>query len=142
MTENEFHLKEAKSCNNKTWSILDKTEDSEQDRDEAIRLVNTSYHHWRIVGEPVNFQRAEYMLAKVYNKFGLKELALHHARNCEQLTKEHNFKDFDLAFSYEILYESIKVMVKRKRAKHTLKRLNKQEMRLPIKRIEKFSLMN
>ena len=75
MNETDFHLKEAKISNNKTWSILDKKEVTAADQDEAIRLVNTSCHHWLIVGEPVNFQRSEYMLAKVYNKFGMHSLA-------------------------------------------------------------------
>ena len=94
MNENEFHLQQAKKCNNKTWAILDKKEVDHTDRDEAIRLTNASYYHWLKIGEPINFQRAEYMLSKVYNKFALHELALHHAERCMEMTKEQSLKRF------------------------------------------------
>ena len=106
MTEKEFHLKEAKNCNNKTWSILDKSQVGDEDRSVAIRLVNASYHHWLAIGEPINQQRGEYMLAKVYNKFGMNDLASQHSKKCLKLTEEYGFKDFDLAFAYEIMYRT------------------------------------
>ncbi len=59
--------------------------------------------HWSKVGKPANFARSEWQLAGVYAVAGRAEPALHHAKRCLGLCRDHGLEGFDLAFAYEAL---------------------------------------
>ena len=60
--------------------------------------------------QPVNLQRGECLISHVYAVLKNGKKALKHAENCFEITKEHNIKDFDLAYSYEALYRAYKIL--------------------------------
>jgi len=86
---------------NNTWDFLDKPERTFEENEVMLNLAHASLMHWSIIGEPINMQRGEWMVAHVYTILGRKEPALHHAQNCLNITEKFGFDDFDLAFAYE-----------------------------------------
>ena len=101
--ESKEHKKIAIQCFNAVWTILDKVEPSDEEKLEAIRLAQTSTWHWYQCGEPIHFQRGEWICSRVYCQFNHLEEALYHARLCRDLTQKYELKDFDLSYSYEAL---------------------------------------
>jgi len=104
----KWHEKFAKDSFNKTWDLLDKNDRTTEENNEMVHAAHTSRYHWGILvandkGTPVNLQRGEWQIARVYTVLERKEPALHHAKLCLDLTKEHNIGDFDLAFAYEAM---------------------------------------
>ena len=104
----EFHEKIAKSTFNKTWDYLDKKDRTEEDNLNMIHTVHTSRYHWGILvsegkGGPINLQRGEWIISRVYSILKHGEPALYHAKKCLELTEENNIGDFDLAFAYEAM---------------------------------------
>ena len=86
---------------NRTWDFLDMPERNYEEDEVMLNLAHASLMHWSIVGQPLNMQRGEWMVAHVYTILGRKEPALHHAQNCLNITEKFGFEDFDLAFAYE-----------------------------------------
>ena len=104
----EFHEKLAKSAFNSTWDYLDKKDRTTEDDLNMIHTVHASRYHWGILvsegkGEPINLQRGEWIISRVYSVLERGEPALYHAKICLELTEEHNIGDFDLAFVYEAM---------------------------------------
>ena len=104
----EWHEKMAKSTFNETWDYIEKEERSKKDEDHMVHAAHTSRYHWQILvskgkGTPVNLQRGEWLLARVYTILKRAEPAIHHAKVCLEITEDNNIKDFDLAFAYEAM---------------------------------------
>ena len=107
--ENEdlkFHEKMAKGCFNQTWDLIDKQDRTPEEVTNMIHTTHASRYHWGILvsngkGTPLNLQRGEWQIARVYTLLQRAEPALYHAKVCLGLTEEHNIGDFDLGFSYE-----------------------------------------
>ena len=91
--------------NIQTWNLLGKEDRKEQDDIRMINFAKASLYHWQHSPkfEPVNEQRGQWMTSHVYAILGRGEEALESARETMRLTKQHNFKDFDLAYAYEAL---------------------------------------
>jgi hypothetical protein len=102
-TEQECHKRFAIQLNNLVWGLLQKENRTVEDNDNMIHAAHASHYHWTIVGEPVNFQRGEWLISHVYAILNRSEPALYHAKKCMKLTEEHKFVDFDLAFAYEAM---------------------------------------
>lgn len=102
-TKEEAHRWFAVECFNQIWPLLEKEGRTEADKQLMIRLAYTSLHHWLQVGKPVNEQRGEWMLSRVYTVLEYKENALIHAKRCIALTEKNGFNDFDLAYAYEAM---------------------------------------
>jgi hypothetical protein len=100
-TLEEAHKAFAPGIFNRVWDLLEKEDRSSEDDELMINAAHASLYHWHSVGEPLNFQRGQWMIANVYTTLGMKESALHHAQICLDLTNEHAFDDFDLSFAYE-----------------------------------------
>ncbi len=100
-TIDEAHKAFAPGIFNRVWDLLEKADRSPEDNEIMINAAHASLYHWRSVGEPINLQRGQWMIANVYITLGMKESALHHAQICLDLTNEHAFDDFDLSFAYE-----------------------------------------
>jgi len=88
---------------NKIWDLLEKPGRSPQEDEIMLEYAYASRAHWRVAGSPLNLQRGEWMLSRVYCVLGQSEPALAHAHLCRQLTDQHLvlMQDFDIAFSWE-----------------------------------------
>ena len=76
---------------------------TEQDDTRMLNFAKASLYHWKKSPkfEPVNGQRGEWMISHVYAILGRGKEALESAQKTMRLTKQHSFKDFDLAYAYE-----------------------------------------
>ena len=73
-----------------------------------LRIVNfsrASLYHWRKSHKykPINEQRGQWMLSRVYAVLDKGKEALSYANEVLRLANEHDLRDFDLAYSYEAL---------------------------------------
>jgi uncharacterized protein YndB with AHSA1/START domain len=65
----------------------------------ALRAAFAAAHHWYAGGEPINLQRAEWLLAHVHTLAGHVDEAARYARRCRALTDEQELTDFDRAYA-------------------------------------------
>ena len=102
-TEKEAHRLFAVQYHERTWKLLDNDARSLEDTERMIHYAQTSLAHWLEIGTPLNEQRGEWLLSRVYAVVGLADFAFHHAMRCMKLTLEHSnlMQDYDLAFAYE-----------------------------------------
>ncbi len=93
----------AKIYFNKVWDYLEQTDRSPADDEAMVHAVHTSCYLWMQIGTPLNHQRGEWQVARVYSVLGLADSALRHANRCLELTQKHQelMQDFDIAFAYE-----------------------------------------
>lgn len=91
--------------NQRCWELLAKQGRSAHEDDELLYAAFASCYHWLQIGGPVEQQRGEYLVAKVYISLNNATEAMAHAHKCWQLTEQHraDMQDFDLAFAYELL---------------------------------------
>jgi hypothetical protein len=100
-TKEEFHKKMAVELFNRVWDLLDKQERTAAEDDEMVHAAHASRYHWGEIGTPLNFERGEWQISRVYAVLGRPEPALFHARKCLQICTENDIGDFDIAFAYE-----------------------------------------
>jgi tetratricopeptide (TPR) repeat protein len=100
----QAHLHFAKSLNNEAWSLLEKENRNREQDERMLAAAFASYYHWLEVGKPANWQRGEYMIARVYLELGNTQEALTHAQHCLELTEQFKdqMEDFDQAFALEM----------------------------------------
>ncbi len=103
INEPAAHKKFAVDCFNRIWPLLEKRDRTSDDNEMMVHLAHASLYHWLQVGLPVNEQRGEWMLARVYTVLEDKPHSLHHARRCLALTEKHDLKDYDLAYGLECM---------------------------------------
>ena len=101
--EKEAHKHFAITLFNKVWDLMLKKDRSFDDDELMVHAAHTSAYHWLQVGTELNFQRSAWQIARVYTLLGNKQMALHYAQQCYDLTTENDLQDFDLAFSFEAL---------------------------------------
>jgi len=97
------HEKLAKTLFNKTWDSLDMEQRSPMEDVEMIHTAHASRYHWGIVGKPIQFERGEWLISRVYAVLEMPESALYHARKSLDICLENNIGDFDIAFAYEAI---------------------------------------
>lgn len=110
MTLKEFQKKQAIDCFNKTWDLIDKADRSNEETLEMIHSAHASRFLWGQVGEPLNFERGEWQISKVYYLTGNGERALYHGQACLQICEDNDIKDFDIVFAYEALANAYKLL--------------------------------
>lgn len=95
--------------NQQVWQLLGQGERSAQDDRRMEQFALASFHHWTKSPKfkPINAQRAHWILARVYAVLHRSEDALRHAENCSALTREHDLKDFDLAYAHEAMARAL-----------------------------------
>ena len=119
-TENiEFHEKLAKGAFNNTWDYLEKKNRTAEDNLNMIHTVHASRYHLGVLvsegkGGPINLQRGEWIISRVYTVLERGEPALFHAKKCLELTEKHKIGDFDLAFAYEAMARSSALLKNKK----------------------------
>ena len=99
----ECHKRFAIELNNLVWDLLAKKDRTKDEDEKMIHAAHSSCYHWGEIGEPINLQRGEWMISHVYAILNRPEPALYHAKECVELTEEHKFVDFDLAYAYEAM---------------------------------------
>jgi hypothetical protein len=88
---------------NLTWSLLDKKDRTKEEDDKMIHAAHASRFHWGEAGTPLEFERGEWQISRVYSVLKRSEPAIYHAERCLEICKTHGISDFDIAFGYEAL---------------------------------------
>jgi DNA-binding transcriptional MerR regulator len=90
---------------NKTWTLMEKTDRTQDDDDEMVHCAHASAYHWRQVGTAANRSRSEWQCSRVYAILGRTEPALAHARRCLEIVDAHpdDMKDWDKPAALESL---------------------------------------
>lgn len=108
--ELQGHKKFAVNLFNKTWELMDKKERTKAEDDEMIHAAHASRFHWGGVVAagtpntgPMNIERGEWQLSRVYSIIERAEPALYHAKRCLDICEKNDIGDFDIAFAYEAL---------------------------------------
>ena len=101
--DKKIHEKFAKALFNQTWDLIDKKDRTPEEDMEMIHSTHASAYHWSKIGEPLNFQRSQWQISRVYSILKQPLAALYHAQRCLEITKQNDTKDFDLAFAYEAM---------------------------------------
>jgi hypothetical protein len=102
-TEREFHKKFAVDCFNLAWTLMDKKDRTKEEDDRMVHTAHASRFHWGEIGTPVEFERGEWQISRVYTVVRRPEAALYHAERCLKICKENNIGDWDIAFAYEAM---------------------------------------
>jgi hypothetical protein len=88
---------------NYVWTLLDKSDRTQEEIDDMIHSAHASRYHWSKVGTQVHFARGEWQISRVYAVVGRSEPAYYHGNRCLQICEANNIADFDLAYAYEAL---------------------------------------
>ncbi len=105
MTERQIKSIAASSFN-QTWEYMEKEDKTPEEDEMMVHCAHSSRYHWGIVGEPLNFQRGDWILSRVYTLLERGDEALRYAKLCMKHTEENDIKDFDLAYANEALARS------------------------------------
>ena len=100
-TVKKTHRELAVELFNRTWDLMDKQDRTPAETDEMIHAAHASRYHWGIAGEPLNWQRGEWQVSRMYAVASRPQACLYHAQRCMALTEAHGFAGFDLAFAHE-----------------------------------------
>jgi hypothetical protein len=99
----EEHKKFAVALFNLTWSLLDKKGRTIEDDNKMLNAAHASRFHWGEIGTPLEFERGEWQISRVYSILKRSEPAIYHAKRCLEICEASNIRDFDIAFAYEAL---------------------------------------
>lgn len=102
-TEREAHKKFAVDLFNLVWNLMDKKERTIEENDKMVHATHASRFHWGEIGTPLEFERGEWQISRVYSVLKLPQQALYHAQRCLEICKSNNIRDFDIAFAYEAI---------------------------------------
>lgn len=101
--EQEMHKKFAVDLFNLTWDLLDKAERRADENDKMVHAAHASRFHWGEIGTPLEFERGEWQISRVYAVLNRPEAALYHAQRCLEICQANDIGDFDIAFAYEAM---------------------------------------
>ena len=102
-TEQELHRKYAVDLFNLVWDLLDKDERTEVEDERMLHAAHASRFHWGEIGTPLQFERGEWQISRVYAVLNRPQAAIHHAQRCLDICTANQIGDFDIAFAYEAL---------------------------------------
>ena len=102
-SEKEWHKRSAINLFNLVWSLLDKKDRTKQEDDKMVHAAHSSRFHWGEIGTPLELERGEWQISRVYAVLNRPQAALYHGQRCMEICKENNIGDFDIAFAYEAL---------------------------------------
>jgi hypothetical protein len=105
----EEHKRFAVNLFNLTWSLLGKKDRTREDEDKMIHAAHASRYHWGEIGTPLEFERGEWQISRVYSVLGRSEPALFHAQRCLDICTENDIGDFDIAFAYEAMARALSI---------------------------------
>jgi hypothetical protein len=102
-TEQEAHRKFAIDLFNLTWNLMDKKDRTKEDDDKMLHAAHASRFHWGEIGTPLEFERGEWQISRVYSILNRPQPALYHAQRCMEICQKNNIADFDIAFAFEAM---------------------------------------
>lgn len=102
-TEREWHKKFATNLFNLVWELLDKEERTTEENDKMLHAAHASRFHWGEIGTPLEFERGEWQISRVYAVLNHPQSAIYHAQRCLAICTDNGIGDFDIAFAYEAL---------------------------------------
>jgi len=97
------HKKFAVELFNMTWDLMEKQDRSTEEDDRMIHAAHASRFHWGEIGTPLEFERGEWQIPRVYSILERPEPALYHAKRCLDICEANKIDDFDIAFAYKAL---------------------------------------
>ena len=108
-TQEEAQRFFARRTNGHTWELLDQATRTPGDEALMLAAAFASLYHWRLVGTAANWQRAEWLIARVHAALGQAGECRRHAQACRDLTRAHAavMEDFDLAFEHEAMARAL-----------------------------------
>lgn len=124
-TEKEFHRKSAVDCFNLVWTLMDKKDRTKEEDDKMVHAAHASRFHWGEIGTPLEFERGEWQISRVYTVVNRPESALYHAMRCLEICRENNIGDWDIAFAYEAMARAHAVAGQKTQCKKYLELANK-----------------
>lgn len=107
LTEQELHKRLAVELFNGTWELLDKTDRSPDDNREMLARAHASRWHWGKVGTPLEFERGDWLISRVYAVLNQAPMALDYARKCLEVCEANGYADFDIAFAHEAVARAL-----------------------------------
>jgi hypothetical protein len=105
----KLHERFAVSLFNLVWELLDRDDLSPEERDRMVHAAHASRFHWGEVGTPLQLERGEWQISRVYSVLGRAEPAVYHAKRCLDICEANSITDFDLAFAYEAMARAYSV---------------------------------
>ena len=102
-TDQALHRRFAIDLFNLVWDLLDKEDRTPEENDRMVHAAHASRFHWGEIGTPLEFERGEWQISRVYAILGRGEQALFHAQRCLDICEENDIGDWDIAFAYEAL---------------------------------------
>ena len=99
----DAHRKFAVDLFNLVWDLLDKEDRTQGENDRMLHAAHGSRFHWGEIGTPLEFERGEWQISRVYSVLNRPEAAIYHAQRCLGICQANGIGDFDLAFAYEAL---------------------------------------
>ncbi|MGD8998268.1 MAG: hypothetical protein PVH80_09170 [Anaerolineae bacterium] len=99
----ELHKRFAVDLFNLVWELLDQEDRTPEQEDRMIHAAHASRFHWGEIGTPLEFERGEWQISRVYAVLDRPQAAIYHAQRCLMLCEANQIGDFDLAFAYEAL---------------------------------------
>jgi hypothetical protein len=101
--DQEAHRRFAVDLFNLVWDLLDKEVRTREEDDRMLHAAHGSRFHWGEIGTPLEFERGEWQISRVYSVLNRPHAALFHAQRCLKICQVNEISDFDLAFAYEAL---------------------------------------
>ncbi len=102
-SEKECHRKFAVDCFNLVWTLMEKKDRTKEDDDKMMHAAHASRFHWGEIGTPVEIERGEWQISRMYTVLKRAQSALYHAERCMEICKQNNIGDWDIAFAYEAM---------------------------------------
>jgi len=101
--QEDAHRFFARTTNGLAWELLERPARNRDEDEHMVSAAYTSLFHWRQVGTPANWQRGEWLVARVQAALGRNAEAMRHGRACMDLTQSHPeaMDAFDVAFAHE-----------------------------------------
>ena len=99
----EIHRKLAVDLFHRVWALLETSDRTADETDEMVHAAHASRYHWGKVGTPLESERGEWQISRVYSTLKRAEPATVHGSRCLELCEANGISGFDLAFAYEAL---------------------------------------
>jgi len=99
----DWHRQFAVELFNLVWDLMDKEQRTINENLRMLHAAHASRFHWGEIGTPLELERGEWQISRVYSILNHPKSAIYHAGLCLEICKTNEIGDFDLAFAYEAL---------------------------------------
>jgi hypothetical protein len=90
----------AVECNNRGWDLASQASRTPAEAQEMVFAAHAAAFHWAKVGAPLNFMRADLLLAHAHALTGSPAEALRYAERVLLFCQTNPCEDWDVAFAY------------------------------------------